>query len=285
MKRTLVKTAALLLCLAPAASAQVPWAAAPGHTIKIGNIKVVSPVTGISTAQDTYDVFAPFDGRVEDVEAELFGFVRKKTLLARMVSTDMAALLDASPDSQKLTEQRWKDIYKYTEIKPETEGVISDVYVKPGDRVSKGDRLFTVAKKVIIIGRNTAPLYSALAAGMKASVTHVRTGARFDATLTNFLPVKGDPRTDRLWLQVNDLRAGIKIGEQFDGTLLVGESKHTMLVPRGDLIESGGRLFLVTEVKPGLQTADEVELLGHTSLYLEPQTAAGADNGKDKKDR
>ncbi len=285
MKRTLVKTAALLLCLAPAAAAQVPWKTAPEHGIKIGDIKVVSPVTGISTAQDTYDVFAPFDGRVEDVEAELFGFVRKKTLLARMVSTDMAALLDASPDSQKLTEQRWKDIYKYTEIKPETEGVISDVYVKPGDRVSKGNRLFTVAKKVIIIGRNTAPLYSALSAGMKARVTHVRTGARFDATLTNFLPVKGDPRTDRIWLQVDDLRAGIKIGEQFDGTLLVGESNHTMLVPRGDLIESGGRLFLVTEVKPGLQTADEVEILGHTSLYLEPQTAAGADNGKDKKNR
>ncbi|OIO02854.1 MAG: hypothetical protein COX65_10500 [Elusimicrobia bacterium CG_4_10_14_0_2_um_filter_56_8] len=294
MKRILLNCAALLLTC-PA------YAAAPAGTgitkspvreglrqqqIKTGDIVVNTPVTGITTAQDTYDIFAPFDGRIEELQAEIFSFASPKTLLARMVSTEMAALLDSSSEeSRKQTARRWQDVYSYKEIKPGTQGMVTNIYIQPGTRVNRGDRLFTIAKKVVIVGKNTEPLYSKLAPGMNAKVEHVRSpDEKYDTTLVNFVSLKGAPLIYRLWMEVLDLKDGIKIGQQYDGTLFVGKSENTMLVPRGHVIESDGRRFLITEIKSGLETAGEIEILGHSSMYLEPVLpAAEAKNGKDKK--
>jgi hypothetical protein len=284
---------------APAAAPERPAAqdgralAGPAQaSIKIGDIAVYTPVSGISTAQDTYDVFAPFDGRVEEVQAELFEYVTPKTALARMVSTEMAALLDSSTsDSRKQTERRWQDVYNYTDVKPETEGIVTNVYVQPKTVVVKGDRLFTVAKRVVIIGRNTEPLYSALAPGMTAEMAHVRNpDDTFDTKLTSFIRMKDSPLFNRLWLEVADLKTGIKIGEQFKGTLTIGKSSGAMLVPRKNIVHSGGKKFLITEITTGLETEEETEILGHTSVYLVPEYPARAEkaeakDGKDKKGR
>ncbi len=265
-----------------------PWDGLPQRNIKTGTIAVYTPVTGISTAQDTYDIFAPFDGRIEELQTEVFSFVTPKTVLTKMVSTEMAALLDSSSEeSRKQTERRWQDVYSYTEIKPETQGVISNIYVEPRTRINKGDRLFTVARKVVIVGRNTEPLYSKLTPGMTANLEHARNSDdKFETKLVNFLHVKGSNLINRLWLEVLDLKDGIKIGEQFNGILFVGKSDNAMLAPRGHIIESSGRRFLITEIQTGLETADEVEILGHSSLYLEPfRPAAETKDGKNKKAR
>lgn len=281
------KAAARTAAAAPAAETR-PLAGPVQHSIKIGDIAVYTPVTGISTAQETYDVFAPFDGRVEELRAELFEFVTVKTVLARMVSTEMAALLDSSTeDSRKQTERRWKEVYNYTDITPETQGIITNIYIQPKTVVNKGDRLFTVAKKVVIIGRNTEPLYSALTAGMTAEVGHVRNpDDTFATRLTGFIRLKDSPLFNRLWLEVTDLKDGIKIGEQFNGVLTIGKSSGAMLVPRTHIINSGGKRFLITEITTGLETAEETEILGHTSVYLEPEfPAAETKNGKTEKTR
>ncbi len=302
MKKRIINsvTAAALLLAGPAFSAgpAAPAKTAPPearplagpvqNTLRIGDIAVYTPVTGISTAQETYDIFAPFDGRIEEIQTELFAFVTPKAILARMVSTEMAALLDSSAeDSKKQTERRWQDIYSYTEIKPETEGIITNVYADQRTQVNKGDRLFTVAKKVVLIGKNTEPLYSKLTGGMTAVMSHVRNpDAKFNTSLTGFIKLNNSPLFNRLWLEVTDLKDGIKIGEQFTGVLTIGKSAGAMLVPRKHIIESGGKRFLITEITTGLETADETEILGHTSVYLEPQyPGAETKNGKDKKNR
>ena len=273
---------------APAAAARAqtapqPWISPVQRSIRTGDITVTAKVTGISTAQETYDIFAPFDGRIEEVQTELFSFVTPKTVIARMVSTEMAALLDSSSsENRKQTATRWKDLYSYTEIKPETQGIITNVYAEPKSPVNKGDRLFTIAKKVVVIGKNTTPLYNKLAPGMTAELHHARDPDEvFKTNLTGFIRLKDAPLYNRLWLEVLELKDGIKIGEQFDGTILVGKSSDTMLVPRKHIIESGGRRFLVTEIKTGLETDDETEITGHSSVYLEPEYPE-AKNGKDK---
>ena len=260
-----------------------PWISPVQLNIKTGDITVTAKVTGISTAQETYDIFAPFDGRIEEVQTELFSFVTPKTVIARMVSTEMAALLDSSSaENRKQTEARWKDLYSYTEIKPETQGIITNVYAEPKAPVNKGDRLFTIAKKVVIIGKNTTPLYTKPAPGMTAEMRDARNpDEALKTSLTGFIRLKDAPLYNRLWLEILQLKDGIKIGQQFDGTLLVGKSTDTMLVPRKHIIESGGRRFLVTEIKTGLETEDETEITGHSSIYLEPEYPE-VKNGKNK---
>ncbi len=260
-----------------------PWISPVQRNIRTGDITVTAKVTGLTTAQETYDIFAPFDGRIEEVQTELFSFVTPRTVIARMVSTEMAALLDSSSaENRKQTENRWKELYSYTEIKPETQGIITNIYAEPKAQVYKGDRLFTVARKVVIIGKNTTPLYTKPAPGITADMHHARNpDAVFKTSLTGFIRLKDSPLYNRLWLEVQDLKDGIKIGEQFDGTMVVGKSADTMLVPRNHIIESGGKRFLVTEIKTGLETEEETEITGHSSVYLEPEYPE-AKNGKNK---
>ncbi|OGS06563.1 MAG: hypothetical protein A2270_10045 [Elusimicrobia bacterium RIFOXYA12_FULL_51_18] len=236
------------------------------------DIEVFTRVTGLPTAHDTYDIYAPFDGRVENVMSELFDLVGTNDVLASMVSTEMAALLDSSSEeNKKQTEKRWKSVYDYFEIKPEFQGIVTNIYTAPKARVNKGDRLFTVAKKVIVIGKNTEPLYSALAPGMTAELAYGKnTAVKIKAKLINFIPLKDKPRFNRLWLEVDTLRGGIKIGEQFDGYLFVGRSENTLLVPRTALFDKSGRTYLIMEVETGLATESQTEILKPGFHFISP---------------
>lgn len=236
------------------------------------DIEVYAKVTGVSTAQDTYDVYAPFDGRVENVMVDLFDLVGEKTVMARVISSEMAALLDSSgAGTQKQTEKRWKSMYDYFEVKPEFQGIVTNIYVDPKARVYKGDRLFTVAKKVVVIGKNTEPLYLTPAVGMTSELVYGKDASvKFKAKLVNFMRLKDSPRFNRLWLEVEALRKGIRIGEQFDGYLFVGRSEDALLVPRTALFEKFGRTYLIMEVETGLISETQTEILKPGRHFISP---------------
>lgn len=238
--------------------------------IETGPIEVSVPISGVPTAHETYDVFALFDGRVEEIRVELFNLVTPQTILGRMVSTEMAALLDATPESGRAqAERRWQDVYKFYNINPEATGVITNIYMNPKTQVYKGDRLFTVAKKVMLICKNKEPLYSGLSAGMPADMKHYRTGELFKTRLVNSLRLKDNPYYSRIWLEVLDLKSGIRIGEQFDGTLFVGNNPNARIVPRKSLLQRGDKKFLLMEVETGLVTEADAEIVRPGSTYLD----------------
>lgn len=275
---------------APAAPAAPAVSTAPVITdipvdIKKGLIEVFTPVNGVTTAHETYDIYAPFDGRLEELRAELFNFVTPQTVLGRMVSNEMAALLDSSSEgNRKQTERRWQDVYKFYDIKPEFQGIVTNVYAAPRTQVYKGDRLFTISRKVIVIGKNTRKLYSAMAPDMTAEVKHFRTGEAFSTRLTNFIPLKDSKYFNRLWLEVTDLKQGIRVGEQFDGTLLIGRNPDARIVPRRDLLQINGKKYLLLEVQTGLMTEEEAEITRVSERYLRVDSQDwGAEDGSQKK--
>ena len=287
--RPLTLTAALFLTAQFSRAAENPAPIIVGETeqpIIKDDIEVFTRVTGLTTAQDTYEVYAPFDGRVEDIMVELLELVNIETIMARMVSTEMAALLDSSgEDSKKETEKRWQGVYDYFPIKPESQGIVTNIYVEPKGRVHRGDRLFTIAKKVGIVGKNTEKLYSSLATGMAADLAYVKDSeVKLQATLTNFMRLKGSPYFNRLWLEVTALRSGIRIGEQFDGYLFVGRSEGAMLVPRTALFEKSGRKYLIMEVTTGLATEAQIEILRPGLHFISPQVPKANNTVKEKAD-
>jgi hypothetical protein len=84
---------------------------------------------------------------------------------------------------------------------------------------------------------------------------------KLKAKLTNFMSLTDTPNINRLWLEVEALRDGIRIGEQFDGYLFVGRSENTLLVPSDALFEKDGITYLVMEVETGLANATETEII------------------------
>ncbi|PIS46571.1 MAG: hypothetical protein COT17_07965 [Elusimicrobia bacterium CG08_land_8_20_14_0_20_51_18] len=253
-----------------------PISLAQEKTIKIGDIVITAEIKGTPSAYETYDIHSPFDGRIDEVMAELFDKVDKKTVLGRMVTKDMAAILDtanaADPESKKDIVKRWKGTFDYYSITPEEPGIVTNVYIKPRTYVNKGDRLFTVAKRMQIIATNTEPIYSDLSIGMKSSMFYVKDDAvTVDLTLKNFVPFKNKNRFYRLWLEVDELKERIKVGELFGGTLKIGESHDTKLLPKDEVLLYNGKRYVIMEVKTGLISENEVEILSPTMNYIRPE--------------
>ncbi|MBO4556943.1 MAG: hypothetical protein J5706_09295, partial [Elusimicrobiales bacterium] len=210
--------------------------------IRSGDMILLSKISAISTTQSSYDVYAPFDGRIEEIHAELFDTVDQDTVLATVFTTELAAMMDSSPEASKSqTRRRWQDVFKPFYIKPEEKGIITKIHVTPNTKVYAGDRLFTVSRKVLLIGKNTEPIYNPLLEGMTADVEHFRTGNNFTAKLVRFIPIKDKPYYYRMWLEVLDIKKGMAIGEQYDGDLTVAKSIGTRMVDRKDIIRRNGK--------------------------------------------
>ncbi len=245
--------------------------------IDTADISVSAKIRGTPSAYETYDIYAPFDGRIDEVRSELFDLVYPETIMAKAVTKDMAALLDTAntsdPQSKKQILKRWKGSFDYYDIKPKDPGIIVNVYVKPKDYVNEGDKLFTVARKMQIIAVNTEPIYSHLATMMKASMASVRDdGVKVDLYLKSFVPLKDKPFFYRLWMDIEELKDRIKIGETFEGSIFIGESKNAKLVDRRDVIIKDGKRYLLIEIKPGLISADKLEILSPTKSFLPAQS-------------
>jgi len=230
--------------------------------IRAGDLILLSKISAISTTQSSYDVYAPFDGRIEEIHVELFDTVDPTSILATELTTELAAMVDATPETSKnQTRRRWQDVFKPYYIKPEEKGIITKIHVPPNTTVYAGDRLFTVSRKVLLIGKNTEPIYNPLLKGMTAEVEHFRTGDAFSAKLTRFIPIKDKPYFYRLWLEVLDIKKGMAIGEQFDGNLTVAKSLGTRIINRKNLIRHNGKKYVLMEVETGLETENEIELI------------------------
>ena len=244
--------------------------------IKKDDLQIYLPVSGVTTAQDTYDVYAPFDGRIEEIRVELFELIDKKTILAQTVSSEMAAVIDSSAkNSKRHMERRWGNHFKYHNIKIKTRGIICNVYVKPMEMVHKGDRLFTIAKKVVIVGKNTKPLYSKLKKNLSATMMYGRDKSfRLDTVLTNFLPLGDDSLYYRMWLEAKKLKNKIKIGERFNGFLFVGQVEDSWIVPTNALIKIKNKNYLVIEAETGLSSHNNVEILRFGNHYIIPENLA-----------
>ncbi|MDT8286339.1 MAG: hypothetical protein RQ748_04440 [Elusimicrobiales bacterium] len=281
---------ALMLLAAPAAAQTTVTFKPEVGAIRRGDMELYAKFSGIATAQDVYDVHSPFDGRVEEVIGELFDFVTPKSVLARMVSSEMAAMLDyTGQDNRAQMQKRWKGVFKVYDVKPEQTGIISAVHAAPKNTVTKGEKLFTVARKILLIGRNTERLYYPPRAGMTAGVRYVRDpSVKLTARVTGVVPLADKPGFYRLWLEADEIKQKVRIGHQFDGDIFLGKASGVEIVPRGAVVEKDGRKYLMTEVETGLMNAAEVEITRRGNVILLPEIPAGnkeeeRTDGKNKK--
>lgn len=242
--------------------------------VEKGDLEIYIPIEGITSAQDTFDVVAPFDGRLEEVIVELFDLVDRKEILARMVSSEMAAMLDSSAGmSKKQMKRRWGQVFKLYDVKAMNKGIVTHVYVKSKDVINKGDRLFTIARKVILVGKNTKPVYCPLKNGLPATMKSLKDSSfKLKPVLTKFLPLQPNSFYYRLWLDTGKLRNKTKIGARFSGYLFVGRTEDARIVPTNALINIQNRKYLIIEVETGLVTPESTELLKSGNHYIIPKS-------------
>ncbi|MFH1618647.1 MAG: hypothetical protein ABIG11_01955 [bacterium] len=237
-----------------------------------GDLRAYARFAGTATAEDFFNVPSPFTGRVERVMSELFQRVTPKTVMARMVTSETAALLDATSEgSREQTANRWKGIFEYIDIMPQEQGLVVKIHAVSGRQADRNDPLFTVARRIVVIGRTIERIHSDIRTGQVAVLEGQGGMVTVTAVVKWTVPDTGGRH--RAGLEITSDDTEVRPGMPMSGQISLGSSLGTVLVPRSDIIHYGGRKFMLLEVETGISTEDETEITAGTGAeraYVSP---------------
>lgn len=221
---------------------------------------------GVTHAYDEYDIRAEFDGSVMFVYASNFDIVNASDTLMRVVTGEVAALLKTAkdPEEKKDILQRWKNMFRYSDIKVPTNGIVTKIHVDKDSFVKKGDKLITIARKMRVIAKNTKPLKMVPIKGLEA-IVESQTARRYKATLTEFIRESDDKW--RFFLDL-DTFSNLKVGEKVKGILIVANKTATRVIPNSDVFEYAGKKYLLIEFEPGIISENDTEIVSFKHNYL-----------------
>lgn len=217
---------------------------------------------GTTTAEDLYDVTAPFDGKSKNVKAELFQWVEKGDVLGSLVSEEMMALLNSSSSerSRKETERKWKEIYDMSPVKAPEAGIIVGMEMKEDGSFYEGDRLFLLARKIFIIAKTTNRLYVPLKLDLEGEV-RTQDGIKARAVVRKFLPT-GVEGQFLMRLEVVSKNKGLQPGMTFQGEFALLERPGVAAVPTDSIVTKDGKQYALTltPVETGLRDEKRTEV-------------------------
>ncbi len=115
-----------------------------------GDIESTISTTGTVQPQNRLEVKPPINGRVEEILVSEGNKVKKGELLARLSSTDRAALLDAARSKAEESMAYWEDVYKPTSLIAPIDGEVIVRSVEPGQTVNASDAIVVLSDRLIV---------------------------------------------------------------------------------------------------------------------------------------
>jgi membrane fusion protein, macrolide-specific efflux system len=115
-----------------------------------GAISSLVSTTGAVEPQNRLKIKSSVGGRIEDILVDEGQSVRKGDVLARLSSTERAALLDAAKLQGKAEQGYWQKVYKETAVIAPMTGQVIVRSVDPGQTVTTSDSLFVLSDRLIV---------------------------------------------------------------------------------------------------------------------------------------
>lgn len=115
-----------------------------------GSIQSFISTTGIVQPQNRLEIKPPIAGRIEEVIVKEGDKVKTGQVMARMSSTERAALLDAAHSQGEEAINYWKDVYKATPLIAPLDGEVIVRAVEPGQTVTSNDALIVLSDRLIV---------------------------------------------------------------------------------------------------------------------------------------
>jgi macrolide-specific efflux system membrane fusion protein len=109
--------------------------------------------TGIVKPRNRLEIKAPIGGRIDEVLVVEGQQVRKGEIIARMSSTERAALLDAARAKGEEVMRKWEDAYKATPLMAPLDGTIIARNTEPGQTITAQDAVLVLSDKLIVNGQ------------------------------------------------------------------------------------------------------------------------------------
>jgi membrane fusion protein, macrolide-specific efflux system len=124
------------------------------------DVKIVNPVkediiltvvtTGLIEPQNRLEIKSSIGGRIEDIMVSEGDQVKAGQILARMSSTERAALVDAARLQSEEVLMYWEDVYKKSPIIAPINGDVIARYVEPGQTVTVSDTILVLSDRLVI---------------------------------------------------------------------------------------------------------------------------------------
>lgn len=234
--------------------------------IKTKEIELKIEFNGVTHPYDEYDIRAEFDGSIVFIYPTTLEIVKKSDPMMRMVTGEVAALLATAKteDEKKEILQKWKNMFKYSDIKAPTDGIVTKIHVSNNSYVKKGDKLITIAKKMRVIAKNTKPLYMSPISGIDG-IIEVDGIKKYNVKLTDFF--KEGENSWRFFLEFETIPS-IKVGSKVNGFLILANKTTTRVIPNSDILNYMGKKYLLVEFEPGIITETDTEIISFKYNYL-----------------
>lgn len=289
------KTSILLLILLVMATAGGAWyffyspAAKPADDVvaeeilpKVGDIAVTISTTGVVKPKNRLEIKPAINGRIEEILVREGDHVAQGQVLARMSSTERAALLDAAL-GQGESMDYWQNVYKATPLMSPIDGEVIVRAVEPGQTVTTQDAVIVLSDRLIVGAQMDETDIGMVRPGQKAvisldaypdsTVAGVVDHIAYESTVVNNVTVyEVDILPDTL---PDFFRSGMSANVD----VTVKEQKNALLVPVDALIEENGEKKLLikpagaktpvqTVVTTGLANTEQVAI----TSGIEPDT-------------
>ena len=116
----------------------------------IGDIKLTVITTGVVEPQNRLEIKPSINGRAEEILVQEGDKVKKGQVLARMSSTERAALVDAARSKGDEALDYWEKVYKQTPIISPIEGEVIVRSIEPGQTVTTNNTLLVLSDRLIV---------------------------------------------------------------------------------------------------------------------------------------
>lgn len=136
-----------------------------------GDIELTISTTGTVQPQNRLEVKPPINGRIEEIPVQEGDLIKKGQILARMSSTDRAALLDAARSKGQESMDYWEDVYKPTSLIAPIDGEVIVRSVEPGQTLTSNDPVVVLSDRLIVKAQVDETDIGGVEIGQKAVVS------------------------------------------------------------------------------------------------------------------
>ncbi len=213
------------------------------RTVKVeqGDLEVKVTATGTVKPYNRVEIKPPIPGRVEEVLVQEGEVVKKGQVLARMSSSDRAALLDAARAQGPEIVKRWEEAYKLAPLLAPLDGTIIVRAVEPGQTVTTADPVVVLSDRLIVEALVDETDLALIAIGQKTEiqldaypketflgkVDHIM----YESKLTN------NVNTYAVDILPEQVPPAFRSGMTANITFIVKEKKGVLLVPAEAVVE------------------------------------------------
>jgi macrolide-specific efflux system membrane fusion protein len=116
----------------------------------IGAIQTFISTTGTVLPKNRLEIRPPVAGRIESILVKEGENVKEGQVLARMSSTERAALLDAAEGQGEKTLKYWEEVYKAIQLLSPIDGEVIVATTQPGQTVTTSDAVVVLSDRLIV---------------------------------------------------------------------------------------------------------------------------------------